>query len=323
MDPVRQLSDSDRARARYAEILEHFAQASVYHTPAWLRVWEDLGADVQFITIDAETMVPFVCRGTGALRRAYSLPFDTYGGPVTPNRAPRVSFEGIIERVDIPSVRVADFGDAVASSNGALHPAVSHIVDLSGGYERTAAGYGDANRRNIRQAEKSGVRVQAVSRPAVAREFYRLHLRTVKRYGARSLPSAFFESVLARLVPSGAATFYLAFHEERVVGGNLVLRHRDRSYDWMWVYDDRFAPLRATNMMIDHAIRDEAGRGSRELNLGASPNDRLGSVRFKQSFGAFPFRYAVYSHTASIIAAARRVRLGMDHLGARIRSYSF
>ncbi len=324
MGPVRHLSDSDRTRARYAEILGHFAQASVYHTPAWLRVWEDLGADVQFITLDAETIVPFVCRGTGALRRAYSLPFDTYGGPVTPGPAPpRVSFEGIIERVDSPSVRVADFGDAVASRNGALRPAVSHIVDLSGGYDRVAGRYSDANRRNIRQAEKSGVRVEAVSGPAVVREFYRLHVRTVRRYGARSLPPAFFDSVLARLVPSGAATFYLAFHGELVVGGNLVLRHRDRSYDWMWVYDDRFAPLRATNMMLDQAVRDEIARGSREFNLGASPNNRLGSVRFKQSFGAQPFRYAVYTHTAPIIAAARRVRHGMDRLGARIRSCSF
>jgi hypothetical protein len=320
---VRLLTDNHRVRARYAEILEHFAGASVYHTPAWLRVWEDLGAEIAFIELDAETLVPFVCKGSGALRRAYSLPFDTYGGPVTAGSNGPVSFEGIIERLRSPSVRLADFGAAVASSNGALRPMVSHIVDLSGGYDRAAGRYTDANRRNIRQARENGVRVAPVSQHTVVREFYRLHLRTVKRHGARPLPPAFFESVFARLAPVGAATFYLTFHHERVVAGNLVLRHQDRSYDWMWVYDDRFASLRATNLMLDQAIRDEAARGARELNLGASPNDRLGSVRFKQSFGAGPFSYTVYTHTAPIVAAARRVRLGVDRIGARIRSHSF
>jgi len=320
---VRPLTDSNRARARYEEILDHFAGASVYHTPAWLRVWEDLGADVEHVFVDDETVVPFVCKGAGALRRAYSLPFDTYGGPVTARSNGPLSFEGIIERVASPSVRLADFGAAVASSNGALRPMVSHIVDMADGYEAASRRYSDANRRNIRQARENGVRVAAISQHEVTREFYRLHRRTVGRYGARALPVAFFESVFARLVPAGAATFYLAFHEDRVVAGNLVLRYRDRSYDWMGAYDDRFASLRATNLMLDHAIRDEATRGSRELNLGASPNDRLGSVRFKQSFGAQPFAYAVYAHTAPLIAAARRVRLGMNRMGARIRSSSF
>ncbi|HEU4364439.1 MAG TPA: GNAT family N-acetyltransferase [Candidatus Krumholzibacteria bacterium] len=319
---MRLLTDSNLARARYAEILEHFAEGSVYHTPAWLRVWEDLGAELAFVEVDAETMVPFVCKGAGALRRAYSLPFDTYGGPVTARSNGPVSFEGIIERLDSPSVRVADFGAVVASRNGALRPVATHIVDLGGGYDAAARNYTDANRRNIRQAVDHGVRVAAVSQHAVTRDFYRLHLQTVKRHGARPLPMAFFESVYARLVSAGAATFYLAFHQDRVVAGNLVLRHRDRSYDWMWVYDDRMAPLRATNLMLDHAIRDEAGRGSRELNLGASPNDRLGSVRFKQSFGARPFTYAVYTHTGPLVAAARRVWLGVGRIGARIRSAS-
>jgi hypothetical protein len=317
---VRLLTDSNRVRARYAEILDHFQDASVYHTPEWLRVWEDLGATLAFVEVDEETMVPFVCRGNGALRRAYSLPFDTYGGAVSVRRTAPVSFEGIIERLGTPSVRVADFSAALESSNGARQPVASYLIDLSGGYDSARKRYADSNCRNIRQACKNGVRVEAVSQHSFVREFYRLHVRTVGRHGARALPMAFFESVLARLVPSGAATFYLAFHDGRAVAGNLVLRHRDHSYDWMWVYDERVASLRATNLMLDHAIRDEASRGSRELNLGTSPNDRLGSVRFKQSFGANPVSYAVYAHTAPIIAVARRVRMGVGRVGARIRT---
>jgi hypothetical protein len=256
------------------------------------------------------------------LRRAFSLPFDTYGGPVSARRNGPVSFERAIEPLGNPSARVADFGDGMASFNGTRRTLASHLVDLSGGYDRAAGQYTDANRRNIRQANEHGVRVVSVSEASAARDFHRLHLRTVKRHGARPLPAVFFDSVFARMVPAGAATFYFALHEGRAVAGNLVLRHRDRAYDWMWVYDDRFAPLRATNLMIDRALRDEAARGARELNLGASPNDRLGSVRFKQGFGARPHVYAVYAHTAPLVAAARRVRRGVGRIGARLRAPS-
>lgn len=319
---VRLLIDNDRVRARYAELVDACPRATVYQTPEWLRVWTDLGADLVYVEIDSDAMLPFVCKGGGALRRAYSLPFDTYGGPVSAGPQPAVSFERVVESLGLETVRVADFADGVCSSNGALRPARSHIVDLSGGYDDAVHRYTDSNLRLIRQADRHGVRVAVMNDPRGVREFHRLHVRTVARYGARPLPLRFFEAVHARMAPSGRAVFYLAYHNGRVVGGNLVFRFRDRAYDWMWVYDDKFLDLRATNLMIDRAIRDEAARGGTGLNLGASPNERLGSVRFKQSFGATSHPYAVYTHAGALISAARRVRDGFARIGARPRDGS-
>ncbi len=316
---MRLLTGSDRVRSRYAELLKSCTTASVYQTPEWLRVWEDLGADLAFVEADADTMVPFVCKGRGALRRAYSLPFDTYGGPVTSRPNGPVSFEDAVRPLGIDSVRVADFAAGMRSSNGALREVRSHIVGLTGGYDVAAARYTEANLRLVRQAGERGVRVTESNDAAGVREFHRLHVKTVARYGARPLPRAFFDAVLARLAPADLATFYLAHHDGRAIAGNLVLRYREHACDWMWVYDERFLDLRPTNLMIDRAIRDEAARGSRRLNLGASPNERLGSVRFKQSFGATPFTYAVYAHTGRLVAAARTIRARMTRAGARIR----
>jgi hypothetical protein len=264
-------------------------------------------------------MIPFVCRGQGAFRRAYSLPFDTYGGPVTARPGAPVLFERAIEPLGNASARVADFTAGVASVNGAARAFSSHIVDLSAGYESAEARYADANQRLIRQAGERGVRVDIVTDPSGIDAFHHLHLRTVARYGARALPREFFAAVFETLVPADLATFYLARRGNDVVAANLVLRFSERAYDWMWVYDDRVAHLRATNLLIDRAIRDEAGRGTRELNLGASPNNRLGSVRFKQSFGAVPFQYTVYAHTMAWVGMARQVRSGVSRFGARVR----
>ncbi len=316
---MRLLPETDRVRERYADLLAHCASATVYQTTAWLDVWKHLGADIAFVEVDSETMLPFVCRGRGVLRRAYSLPFDTYGGPVTAHPNGPVSFERAVEPLGNASARVVDFAARMASSNGAARRVSSQVVNLSRGYAAAAERYSHANRRLIRQACEHGVRVGIVDDASQLRAFYAMHLRTVARYGARPLPRAFFEAVFASLVPADQATFYLARHDGHVVAGNLVLRHADRSYDWMWVYDDRYLHLRATNLMIDRAIRDEAARGAKYLNLGASPNDRLGSVRFKMSFGAIPFDYTVYAHTGRLVSVVRRTRESANRIGARLR----
>jgi CelD/BcsL family acetyltransferase involved in cellulose biosynthesis len=318
-ESLRLLDDSQRTRSHYACLHAHCATATVYQTPAWLDLWKHLGADLAFVEVNDETIIPFVCHGQGALRRAYSLPFDTYGGPVTPRPNGRIVFENAIAPFGNVSARVVDFGLGVSSLNGAARPLSCHIVDLSAGYSAAAARYHGANQRLIRQAEERGVRISVMNDEASLEAFYRLHLRTVARYGARPFPRAFFRALFHALVPAQLATFYLAHRGSDVVAGNLVLRWGGRASDWMWVYDDRYLSLRATNLLLDRAIRDEAARGSVELNLGSSPNDRLGSVRFKQSFGAQPFNYTIYTHTMKWVGMARQMRTSFDRVGARLR----
>jgi lipid II:glycine glycyltransferase (peptidoglycan interpeptide bridge formation enzyme) len=207
----------------------------------------------------------------------------------------------------------------VASTNGAARNLTCHIVDLSKGYKVAQANYSDSNQRLIRQAAERGVRIRVMNDEASLETFYQLHVHTVARYGARGLSREFFRSLFHTLVPAQLATFYLAYRDGVAVAGNLVLRWKARSSDWMWVYDDRYSALRATNLLIDRAIQDEIARGSTELNLGASPNERLGSVRFKQGFGANPFAYTIYTHTAPLVGMARNVRASVNRFGARMR----
>jgi CelD/BcsL family acetyltransferase involved in cellulose biosynthesis len=317
---LRLVLDSTLARSKYASLHANYPGATVYQTPAWLDLWKHLGAEIVFVEPEKDTMVPFVCHGRGAMRRAYSLPFDTYGGPVTPHpNGHRLLFENTIEPLGNASVRLVDYRSGVASTNGAARNLTCHIVDLKRGYNAAAAKYQDSNQRLLRQASARGVSVRVMNDEASLETFYQLHVRTVARYGARGLSRKFFRALFRTLVPAHLATFYIAHHDGVAVAGNLVLRWKGRASDWMWVYDDRYLPLRATNLLIDRAIHDEAARGSTELNLGASPNERLGSVRFKQSFGAQPFAYTIYTHTAPLISVARNMRASMNRLSARMR----
>jgi CelD/BcsL family acetyltransferase involved in cellulose biosynthesis len=129
----------------------------------------------------------------------------------------------------------------------------------------------------------------------------------------------FFRSLFHHMVPGGLATFYLAWKDGEAIGGNIVLRYNRMAYDWMWVYDERHANLRPTNAMIDRAIKDEIERGASQFNLGASPHERLGSVRFKKSFGADSHAYRIFFKTSPIYDSARRLKQGVGRVIGGLR----
>ena len=317
---MRLLADTDITRRRYESILAESESASVYQTIPWLCALKSLSAELIFVEVSKETLVPFVCKGRGPLRRAYSLPYDTYGGPIAPISRTPVSFEGVARGLGMPSVRVVDFSANVRSTNGAAEHATTHIVELAENYTHVARRYSGANKRVIRQAAERGVRISVMSDHAQLRLFYRLYRRTMRRYACRLLPFDFFTAVYQLMVPKGLARFYLAWHGGVAVAGNLVLRLDGHACDWMWVYNEKHGRLRPTNALIDRAIRDEVERGAKKFNLGASPSDQPGSIRFKRGFGATEYRYNIFSHTGFCYETARLLREYAGRVTAKLMS---
>lgn len=321
--PVRVVAGDARARGRYASLLAASPDASVYHTLEWLDLFRAGGETLLFVELGEHAMAPFVCKGRGPFRRALSSPFDTYGGPVTTEPDLTASFGAMRRALGVSTARVVDFAGRVHAGEAhcARISARTFIVDLMDGYSAASARYGDSNRRLIRQSRERGVTVAALAGAHEVPVFYRLYRRTMKRWrrpARYGLP--FFRALYDAMVPHGMATFTLAWKDGVAVAGNLVLWFRDDGYDWMWAYDDRRLEVRATNALIDHAIRDAAARGAHRVNLGATPDANEGSTRFKKSFGATERDYTIYASAAPHYATARILRQGARRIAASVRS---
>jgi len=320
---LRVLDGDAAARSRYSAILAECADASVYHTLEWLDLFRAHGETLVFVAQGDDAMAPFVCKGRGPLRRALSSPFDTYGGLVAADPTARASFGAMRDVLGVATARVVDFGGRldVEGDDCARIPARTFVVDLMDGYAAAAARYSDSNRRLIRQSGERGVTVAELSGAHELPVFHHLYRRTMvrwrrpERYGL-----AFFRALYDTLVPQGLVTFTMAWKDGVAVAGNLVLWYRDEGYDWMWAYDDRRLDVRATNALIDRAVRDAAARGARSLNLGATPDGNVGSTRFKKSFGAAERDYTIYASAAPHYATARALRQGARRITAGIRS---
>jgi len=300
------LSDTQEVRRRYSELLDSTENVSVYQSVEWLQVFKSLSCELEFVDAGNGTLVPFVCKGHGPLRRAYSLPYDTYGGPVSVNGF-KLSFDDVVKALDIPSVRLVDYSKALTKSSSGVEKTSTHIIDLADGYEVVRSRYTKMNRRAIRQAEQRGLRIKLVEKEGELRAFHRLYCRTCLKHRTRPLPLRFFEAIYRTMVPKKMATFYVAIHGGGVIASNLVLYYKNRAYDWAWAYDATYLYLRPTNALIDRAIRDAVAAGSVSFNLGSSPSNGRGIIEFKENFGAMKYDYEIITKFGKCLQVAKKI----------------
>ena len=300
------LTDTEEVRRRYTELLDSSDNASVYQSVEWLQVFKSLSCDLEFVEANGGTLVPFVCKGHGPLRRAYSLPYDTYGGPVSTNGF-KVSFDEVVKALDVPSVRLVDYSQVCAKSDSNVEKTSTHLIDLSDGYDAVRSRYTKMNHRAIKQAGQRGLRIKLVEKEEDLPAFHRLYCNTCSKHGTRPLPLRFFESIFRTMVPKKMARFYVAIHGGGVIASNLVLYYKNRAYDWAWAYDETYLYLRPTNALIDRAIRDAAAAGAVSFNLGSSPSNGKGIIDFKENFGAMKYTYDIITKFGKCFQVAKKI----------------
>lgn len=312
------LQTNQETKQRYAEIYRQSKIASVYQSPEWLAVLETLKGELAFLEVDENTIIPFICKGRGRLRRCYSLSFDTYGGPVSSGNV-SVSFNEVVQALKIPSVRMVDFSRNLVNHSNSIIEMNAHLIDLTGGLENVQKAYTKKNREALRQSERRGIRIEKMEDEALLDEFYSLHAHTARSHRTLPHPKHILEMIYRIMKPNNMAEFYFARRGEDAVACNLVLRDKKTAYDWLLGYRKDSLKLRPSNALIDRSIRDEIDAGSETFNLGASPSRHQGIVKFKESFGAKLFSYRIFfkagfSFNLMRNLKSRALRLGQKDL---------
>ena len=310
------LTDSPEIRQKYARIYRDSQAATVYQSPEWLQVLEILKGELVFVQAGEDTLIPFICKGRGRLRRCYSLSFDTYGGPVSSGQT-SVSFDEIADTLQIPSIRMVDFSGCMKDESNRSVQVNAHVVDLTAGKEQVERNYTKRNREALRQSRRRGIRIEKMEDPNLLSEFYSLHARTASRHRTVPHPKGLLQEILRIMAPKNMAAFYFARHENKRVACNLVLRDEKSSYDWLLGYRKNSLPLRPANALIDRAIQDEIENGGDTFNLGTSPSTHRGIIKFKESFGAEPFSYRIFFKAALSFNIMRQIKKRALRLGRK------
>jgi len=300
---------------RWREFVMTRSKATIFHHPAWARLLADCyGYPAMAVVIQdaggavaAGVPVINVSRPVGG-RRWVSLPFTDHCPPLAVEREADLVAEAVdlarTRKLDTLEVRAPLAAHAGLQSGAAF---VRHELTVSGDVDATWMGLFKNHRRNVRIAEKAGVRVERGESSADLDTFYRLHLQTRRRLGVPVQPRHFFRLLLERIIQQRLGFVLTAYSGAVPVAaaifgswnGTLVYKYSAR--------DERYAKLDANYLLLWTAIRWAAENGCHTLDLGRSNIEQTLLRGFKSGWGAReePLTYSRIAATPARLSSGR------------------
>jgi CelD/BcsL family acetyltransferase involved in cellulose biosynthesis len=279
---------------RWLGFVESRPDATLFHHPAWARLLADcygyramaIALTASDGTVTAGLPVIDVSRPLGR-RRWVSLPFTdrcaALAAASTDELATALVDLTRSKKLDALEVRapLAEHADVQHASAFVWHE-LPLANDTTPTWERLFKNH----RRNVRIAERSGVRIVAGDPARELEVFYRLHVRTRRRLGVPTQPRRFFDLLLDRVLRPGLGFVLSAYAGDTPVAaavfgcwnGTAIYKYSAR--------DERFAKLDANYLLLWTAIQTASQRGCHTFDLGRSDTDQVDLRGFKNGWGA-------------------------------------
>jgi lipid II:glycine glycyltransferase (peptidoglycan interpeptide bridge formation enzyme) len=108
----------------------------------------------------------------------------------------------------------------------------------------------------------------------------------VRRRGGLPKPLSLYQRIHRNLGPLGLARYDLVEQHGIAIGGSLHFTYRGSAINWLTVSDERKWDLRPNHLIIARVMRDLCAAEFHEYNLGGSPPDAEGLIKFKEAWGA-------------------------------------
>lgn len=285
-------------------ILAH-GNCTFYHSSAWSRALsESYGYVPFFFSIIShgvlEAAIP--CLEVNSMitgRRVVSLPFSDFCEPIVSDLDTyRYLIDYIIEFGKKAGWRTAEFraGNPLPGASVSSARFLRHILDLSRKEEVIFDSLRDATKRNIRKAEKAGVRITMSTTETSLDRFYRLNCMTRKEHGLPPQPSRFFKNLLKHVIGRGLGTIILASHEEKTIAGAIFCHFNKKAVYKYGASDRKYQHLRGNNLVMWEAIKKYCREGCHTLDFGRSEPESTGLLQFKRGWGSEEMNFKYYKY---------------------------
>jgi CelD/BcsL family acetyltransferase involved in cellulose biosynthesis len=305
---------------------DRFAQHSPCATPFHARGWCETYCayspryQARALALELDTgrsvLLPLFLRSgvlrRGVFARAVSSRPGVYGGPLALEAALSSEDWSAFARAmpDLPLGAWECFGNALdphAPAAEHLHTGrrTTHVVDLAALPDDALGSYESNCRRNVRKAEREGVRVQREERPEALREYYAMYVASQRRWGEdpeRGYEERLFELLAAR---AGAELWTARTREGALAAGGWFLFSAAHVVYWHGSMHEEFSALRPANALHHTLIVEARRRGARCYDF--NPSEDLDGVKqFKRSFGARELEFPTLRWRSAALARLER-----------------
>ena len=217
-----------------------------------------------------------------------ALPYTDYCPPLAPGpRGEADLVYSLRQASKAAGVQRVELRAPIEGASSVSHGALRHVIPLERDPARVYAGFRSSVRRHIAQAERGGVTIRQAEGPEdLVNTFYRLHLRTRRRFGVPIQPRRFFRMLWESVIRTGLGSVLIAEASGSPVAAEVFLSWNGTTISKFSASDERAWSLRANNLLTWHLIRTACEQGSRSLDFGRTDAGSEGLRVFKQSWGA-------------------------------------
>jgi hypothetical protein len=298
---------------RWAELLEHHPQASVFHSPTWLQALHTVYGYVPVVV----TACPPGARLTNGLvfcrikswltgQRLVSLPFSDHCEPLVDNsdelddlllymrhNVDKDSWKSI----EIRPVSLMPSGRTMFARGATF---CFHRLDLGRSTQELFRSFHkDCIQRKIRRAERENLKYEEGTSENLLQEFYRLVVLTRRRQCLPPQPLNWFRGLIAAFGKD--LKIRVASKDGVPVAGILTLSHKKTMIYKYGCSDVKLNRFGGTPLLFWKTIQEAKDRGFETFDLGRSDTDNLGLIAFKERWcgqGA-ALHYWTYPHRPS------------------------
>ena len=282
-------------RDDWDQLISQFPQSSFFHTSAWLRVLSETHGFTPFATTlseNTEARAIIVLMEVDSWltgRRGVSLPFsDTCSPLYFELEASLELYRETIEFARRRGWKHLEIRGASKELNDGSHSIsyYEHSLNLAADNDALFAKLASSNRRAIRKAEKSDLKIVKSTRLEDLKTFYELLCLTRKRHGLPPQPWSFFRNLYDNIISRKTGTVFLAFNGPVAIAGAIFLHFGRKVIYKFGASNKAYQNLRANNLVMWRAIQWFSENGFVDLDLGRTSISNEGLRRFKLQWNA-------------------------------------
>lgn len=297
---------------RWDELLNKSSDATPFHLLSWITAWSlTFGYKPLFLvaldyndSIIAGMPILEIPSYTGLCIEYHSLPWGGYGSIIMRDDAEPeiyrhiiIRFLDLLQRWNVNKGIAVDFNDNnpfwthfatnIQESTAYILPLDRPIEDIYRQYDRSI-------KKNIRTAKKTNVIVRDIEKIDEVKTYHSITQAVARKYCREQYPRQLFMNIYRLMTPRGEAKFTLALRDNKPLAGVLHICNNRHVFNWLTASYPECYQYRPNEALISNIIEWASKKGAKIYNLGSSPNDAHGVIRFKRKWGTTGKTYKIY-----------------------------
>jgi len=278
----------------YQEFVETNEMTSVFHHQKWIKLLSvQYNFPIRIIAIKNNNKIvaciPFLeIKHLFSKKKLVSLPFSDYVTPLISDQKIlntlysffSTSLLNYYNSIEIRSF-LFPFGEVIVKNSY-----VAHYLKLSSDFNSVYTNFYSNKKRNIRKAIKSNLVIKKYTDQKGVDLFYKLHLKTRKKYGTPTQPKSFFNKLGKEFLNKNNGFILIAYKEGLPISGAVFLYTQNIFVFKFGASDDKYLEYRPNDLIFYEAIKWCCENNFKIMDFGISSINNSGLRRFKSGWGA-------------------------------------